>query len=365
MAPRNVRNNNPGNIRHGGSNWNGSVAGTDQSFVTFGSPEMGVRAMTKLLYKYNRPSSEKGYDRRSVRDIINKWAPPNENDTTAYINAVSRQLGVSPDQDIDLSSNPALTKKLVSAIIKHEGGNESLDYFKPALKTGISYADGEGKITPDPPDDIGDGSGENRRPLSAEEKQAVTELKRSKRKLDAVLNDPDSSDADIKAAKDRYEIAKAKSPLSKNSTSDNQASSDTDLSDNVASSSSNSNSNFSSESLGNMKEVLQYTEQQGMYWENELDNYENYSYSLEMFIVSKDETKKFLELKDIEFKKTINGEWPEDTIPKLIISQTAVTTEFNIDNLVIENLGTGYGNVAKMVGVDVFYQTLVYLRDGF
>ena len=56
MAPRNVRNNNPGNIRHGGSNWNGSVKGTDQSFVTFGSPEMGVRAMTKLLYKYNRPA---------------------------------------------------------------------------------------------------------------------------------------------------------------------------------------------------------------------------------------------------------------------------------------------------------------------
>ena len=51
---------------------------------------------------------------------------------------------VSPDQDIDLSANPAITEKLVGAIIQHEGGNESLDHFRPSLKKGISLAKGEG-----------------------------------------------------------------------------------------------------------------------------------------------------------------------------------------------------------------------------
>jgi hypothetical protein len=351
MAPRNVRNNNPGNIRHGGSNWNGSVKGTDQSFVTFGSPEMGVRAMTKLLYKYNRPGSDNGYNRRSVREIINKWAPPNENNTTAYVNAVAKKLGVSPDQDIDLSANPAITEKLVGAIIQHEGGNESLDHFRPSLKKGISLAKGEGQTT-FPPKDVGAADSESRRILTLEEQKALTELKRARRNLDEVNADPNASPGDRADAQERFDAAKANSPFTAaNDETDGSIVDDDDVSD-VTFNGSNSNSNFSSSSLGNMKEVLQQTEQAGMYYENELDNYENYTYNIEFFIIPKDDAQNFLQFKDIEFEKTIRGEWPEQTIPKLIIAQSAVTTEFNIDNLVVENLGTGYGSAAKMVGID-------------
>ena len=350
MAPRNVRNNNPGNIRHGGSNWNGSVKGTDQSFVTFGSPEMGVRAMTKLLYKYNRPGSDNGYNRRSVREIINKWAPPNENNTTAYVNAVAKKLGVSPDQDIDLSANPAITEKLVGAIIQHEGGNESLDHFRPSLKKGISLAKGEGQ-TMFPPKDVGAADSESRRTLTSEEQKALTEFKRARKNLDEANADPNASSRDRADAQERFDAAKANSPFTvANDETDGSIVGD-DVSD-VTFNGSNSNSNFSSSSLGNMKEVLQQTEQAGMYYENELDNYENYTYNIEFFIIPKDDAQNFLQFKDIEFEKTIRGEWPEQTIPKLIIAQSAVTTEFNIDNLVVENLGTGYGSAAKMVGID-------------
>ena len=350
MAPRNVRNNNPGNIRHGGSNWNGSVKGTDKSFVTFGSPEMGVRAMTKLLYKYNRPGSDNGYNRRSVREIINKWAPPNENNTTAYVNAVAKKLGVSPDQDIDLSANPAITEKLVGAIIQHEGGNASLDHFRPSLKKGINLAKGEGQTT-FPPSDVGAADSEKTRRLNPEEKKALTEFKRASKNLDEVNADPNASPADRADAQERFDAAKANSPIPEvNDETDGSTVGD-DISD-VAVNGSNSNSNFSSSSLGNMKEVLQQTEQAGMYYENELDKYENYSYNIEFFIIPKDDAQNFLQFKDVEFEKTIRGEWPEQTIPKLIIAQSAVTTEFNIDNLVVENLGTGSGSAAKMVGID-------------
>ena len=50
MAQRslNIRNNNPGNIREAGIPWEGRV-GSQSGFVTFDSPEMGVRAFTKNL----------------------------------------------------------------------------------------------------------------------------------------------------------------------------------------------------------------------------------------------------------------------------------------------------------------------------
>ena len=51
MAALSIRNNNPGNIRDTGIAWEGRI-GSSSGFVTFDTPSMGVRAMTKNLYTY-------------------------------------------------------------------------------------------------------------------------------------------------------------------------------------------------------------------------------------------------------------------------------------------------------------------------
>ena len=58
----------------------------------------------------------------TVNDMINRWAPPNENNTTNYANFVAQRMGVDPNQSIDLSENPELAEKMVTAMIRMEGG---------------------------------------------------------------------------------------------------------------------------------------------------------------------------------------------------------------------------------------------------
>ncbi len=307
---RSVRNNNPGNIELGGSDWNGAVPGTDKRFVTFGSPEMGVRALTKTINTYQRPKSENGHGLSTIREMISRWAPYGENDTGAYIDFVSKRMGVSADAKLDLKNNPQQMEKFAESIILKEGGSDSLDYFSGSIREGVRLANGgvpsnintETTILPEDPTD----------PLNS----FVT--------VDTALDEEN---------KNAYITSDVANLTGVNSTP---------------------TSNFSSGNLGNMKELLQYAERQQpeVFWENELDGYENYTYNLEFFIVSEEEANRFLQMKNDEFEKIISGGWPEDSTPRLTIAQTAVTTEFNIDNLVIENLGTGDRNVSKMVGVD-------------
>lgn len=115
--PRGLRNNNPGNIRHG-SAWQGLCdEQNDGSFCQFKTPEYGIRAMTKILrdtYYHKRGLN-------TVNEIIDRWAPPTENDTRAYQAAVAGALGVEVDWPIDLDK-PMTLLGLLGAIIRHENG---------------------------------------------------------------------------------------------------------------------------------------------------------------------------------------------------------------------------------------------------
>lgn len=113
---RGERNNNPGNIRLSSASWQGKTQGADAAFETFISPEYGIRALAVLLRTYQTK-----YGLRTVRQIINRWAPPSENNTLAYIRAVATEMGVTPDQVIDLN-NPDTLGTLCAAIIHHENG---------------------------------------------------------------------------------------------------------------------------------------------------------------------------------------------------------------------------------------------------
>ncbi|AWR58756.1 structural protein [Proteus mirabilis] len=98
---RGERNNNPGNIRHG-SKWQGlSAQQTDKDFCQFVSPEYGIRAIYKLLQTY-----QKKYELDSIESIIDRYAPPNENNTAGYINRAARDIGVSVNEPINVSSKP-------------------------------------------------------------------------------------------------------------------------------------------------------------------------------------------------------------------------------------------------------------------
>jgi len=131
---RGIRNNNPGNLEYSKSNpWSGQT-GDDGRFAKFETPEHGIRALGRNLLSYQR----QGID--TVNDIINRWAPPEDNNnTSAYIEAVCAQLGVTPDQPLD-ASNPDTLKALCAAIIHHENGSQP--YSDQQLATGVSAAIG-------------------------------------------------------------------------------------------------------------------------------------------------------------------------------------------------------------------------------
>ncbi|MBN5560992.1 structural protein, partial [Providencia stuartii] len=90
-------------------------------FCRFESPVYGIRALMALLRTYQRK-----YGLKTVSGLINRWAPTNENNTSAYINGVAKELGVSTADVISLDDK-ATTIKLAKAIIRHENGSQPYD----------------------------------------------------------------------------------------------------------------------------------------------------------------------------------------------------------------------------------------------
>ncbi|WZK99002.1 endolysin [Escherichia phage Dru_SM1] len=126
LQPRGIRNNNPGNIRWG-DNWQGLVPAdkrTDKSFAQFTQPIYGIRALAKILTNYTKREGLPNVGKKNidtVREIIARWAPPNENDTEAYIRSVAKAIGVQPNDPINVFDK-AIMSGLVKAIIRHENG---------------------------------------------------------------------------------------------------------------------------------------------------------------------------------------------------------------------------------------------------
>ena len=69
-----------------------------------------------------------------MRQIISRYAPPNENQTTAYIQSVAKQLGVVPDTVINVEERGVLTV-FIKAIIRMENGIQP--YSDPTIQQGI------------------------------------------------------------------------------------------------------------------------------------------------------------------------------------------------------------------------------------
>jgi hypothetical protein len=121
FIPRGIRNNNPGNIKKNNVEWDGlSKEQTDNTFFQFTDPIYGIRALTKILLTYRHK-----YNLKNVWAIINRYAPPSENDTEAYKNFVTQKTGLNMLEEIDNSVEAYLP--VVKAIILMENGEQPYD----------------------------------------------------------------------------------------------------------------------------------------------------------------------------------------------------------------------------------------------
>jgi len=270
MTVRNVRNNNPGNIRLSSTEWVGAVPGSDSSFVTFATPEAGVRAMTKNLYSY-----QSRYGLGTVNEMISRWAPPNENNTTAYVNRVAASMGVDPNQTINLRDNPQLTERMVSVMIREEGGAEAANYFSPHIAQGVVDANSSTVTYPT-----------STSPAQVDPAVAGTEGSTGARNY--------NSAADITAIARPEDLASLESSVS--------------------------------------------------WLPNALDDYENYTYNLELFLVDQRSAADFLSPTGTSLDSIVDDAWPGSGTQKIIIAKTGITTEFNIQDLEIQSLGATHQN---------------------
>ncbi len=121
---RGIRNNNPGNLRAAPN-----AVGNDGSFPIFSSANDGLAAMSRQLQLYGGRGNNTPYG------IIHTYAPSSENNTQAYINAVTKDTGFGTHDKLNLS-DPAVLKRLMTAMIRHENGSQP--YSEADIDSGIN-----------------------------------------------------------------------------------------------------------------------------------------------------------------------------------------------------------------------------------
>lgn len=123
ITPRGIRNNNPGNIKIGSSDWNGKIPveeNTDGTFEQFSEMRLGVRAMTKLIGNYIKRGNA-----MTLQTIIEKYAPSSENNTNAYVQSVAKRAQINPDDlAVNWYNNMDDVSRFIDAMIYHENGRK-------------------------------------------------------------------------------------------------------------------------------------------------------------------------------------------------------------------------------------------------
>jgi hypothetical protein len=124
---RNWRNNNPGNLEMGAFARSFGAVGSDGRFAVFPTLADGTKAKEELLF-----GLKSKYANLSITDALNRYAPPNENNTAAYIKSVASAVGVDPGTILN-QLDSSQRQQMLEAISRVEG-----------FKTGkiVSAADG-------------------------------------------------------------------------------------------------------------------------------------------------------------------------------------------------------------------------------
>lgn len=119
--PRGLRNNNPLNIRISTDKFVGELRPSqDKAFKQFDTMAHGYRAAFRVLRTYIN-----NYKCDTIRKIISRWAPKNENHTENYIKVVSERSGITADEPI-LADNREMMIRIVAAMSFVENGLEAV-----------------------------------------------------------------------------------------------------------------------------------------------------------------------------------------------------------------------------------------------
>ena len=106
-----------------GNNWKGEVSQpTDHAFEQFTEMKWGVRAAFIVLRNYIVR-----HKCNTIRKIIRRWAPANENNTLAYIATVSQRANLKPDEVISFDNTCQMIALLLAMCYVENGQEISLD----------------------------------------------------------------------------------------------------------------------------------------------------------------------------------------------------------------------------------------------
>ena len=135
--PRNLRNNNPGNIEYGDFARRMGATGSDGRFAIFPSMKAGEDAMANLLMSYMQSGNN------TISKIVGKWSPVSENGmakTTAYINDVAKRTGIDPNKPLGMGELGAVRQ----AMSQHEGSSSNVQTNIGTINVQTQATDGTG-----------------------------------------------------------------------------------------------------------------------------------------------------------------------------------------------------------------------------
>ncbi len=145
-STRGFLNNNPGNLDRSDPPWNGEIRDvaecandiqrielTHGRFCVFADAVHGFRALAKNLQAYRDRLGLLTIDR-----IIDRHAPPNENNTAAYKQAVMLETGIGLEEQISDGQWPVARPSLMGAITRVELGG--FPYENGELEQGNALA---------------------------------------------------------------------------------------------------------------------------------------------------------------------------------------------------------------------------------
>lgn len=139
-----VRNNNPWNLNYAGQ----AGAAPAGRFARFASPEMGVQAADRQLQLYaTGKSANVDHPLRTLTEIIHKASPRSDgNDPEAMIKRAASQLGVRPDEELNLTDT-RMRSRVLSALFNQEGNNP---FDATQIEQIIGGRNGPGPQPPEP-----------------------------------------------------------------------------------------------------------------------------------------------------------------------------------------------------------------------
>ncbi|MDO3527537.1 hypothetical protein ACNRBH_09200 [Ralstonia pseudosolanacearum] len=130
-GPRNLRNNNPGNIEYGAWAKAHGATGSDGRFAVFPDAATGSAAVDALLQSYGN----RGLN--TVSGVIGRWAPASENNTSGYAATVAKRLGVGANDRLNMA-DPAVRQALGREIARYEGSAAAYNMYNTPLPEGAS-----------------------------------------------------------------------------------------------------------------------------------------------------------------------------------------------------------------------------------